>query len=226
MNMINPAAKTMPNAAQTNPEKGLSQAHEKSNKSSPGLVVNVGGVEQQVTKETARIQAQASIIQHLFGDKSNGEQNASKILFQEAIDQINQALETDLGPDAINAEKLAEQGGMDYWSPENTASRIVLGTTAMFEAFKKANPDLEGEAVLDRFLEVVGGGIEKGFKQATELLTGFDVFDGSIKENADKTYQLVQQGLQDFRAQQLEKLANAAEADAAKTSDMDKVAVN
>jgi len=213
MTSINPASKILPSSAQNNSsasannpaQKGLNQAQDKS-AGQAGLVVNVGGVEQQASKETARIQAQASIIQHLFGDKSKGDQNALKILFQEAIDQINQALEADLGPDAISAEKLAEQGGMDYWSPENTAGRIVQGTTAMFEAFKAANPKLEGEAALDRFLEVIGGGIEQGFKQATDMLTGFGVFDGSIKDNAEKTYQLVQQGLQDFRTQQLDKM--------------------
>lgn len=172
----------------------------------PGLVVNVGGVEQQASKETMKIQAQASIIQHLFGEGAPKDQNALKILFQETIDQLNQALEADLGPNAISAEKLAEQGGMDYWSPENTAGRIVQGTTAFFEAYKESNPNLEGEALLDKFLSVIGGGIESGFKDATDMLKGFGVFDGSVKDNAEKTYDLVQQGLQDFRAQQMEKM--------------------
>lgn len=172
----------------------------------PGLVVNVGGVEQQASKETMKIQAQASIIQHLFGEGAPKDQNALKILFQETIDQLNQALEADLGPNAISAEKLAEQGGMDYWSPENTAGRIVQGTTAFFEAYKESNPNLEGEALLDKFLSVIGGGIESGFNDATDMLKGFGVFDGSVKDNAEKTYDLVQQGLQDFRAQQMEKM--------------------
>jgi hypothetical protein len=172
----------------------------------PGLRVEVAGVEQQASKETMKIQAQASIIQHLFGEGAPKDQNALKILFQEAIDQINQALEADLGPNAISAEKLAEQGGMEYWSPENTAGRIVQGTTAFFDAFKESNPDLEGEALLDRFLNVIGGGIESGFEDATDILKGFGVYEGSVKENAEKTYELVQKGLQDFREQQMEKM--------------------
>ncbi|WFE68521.1 DUF5610 domain-containing protein [Thiomicrospira sp. R3] len=172
----------------------------------PGLVVNVGGVEQQASKETMKIQAQASIIQHLFGEGAPRDQNALKILFQETIEQLNQALEADLGPNAISAEKLAEQGGMDYWSAENTAGRIVQGTTAFFEAFKQSNPNLEGVGLLDKFLSVIGGGIESGFKDATDMLKGFGVFDGSVKDNAEKTYDLVQKGLQDFRAQQMEKM--------------------
>jgi hypothetical protein len=172
----------------------------------PGLRVEVAGVEQQASKETMKIQAQASIIQHLFGEGAPKDQNALKILFQEAIDQINQALEADLGPNAISAEKLAEQGGMEYWSPENTAGRIVQGTTAFFDAFKESNPNLEGEALLDRFLNVIGGGIESGFEDATDMLKGFGVYEGSVKDNAEKTYELVQKGLQDFREQQMEKM--------------------
>jgi hypothetical protein len=160
-------------------------------------------LEQAISKETLKTQTQASLIQHLFGEGAPKNENALRILYQETVDKLNEVLAPDLGPNAISAEKLAEQGGMDYWSPENTAARIVQGTTAMFDAFKAANSELEHEAALDRFLEVIGGGIEQGFQQATDMLKGFGVFDGSIKDNADKTYQLVQQGLQDFRTQQL-----------------------
>jgi len=175
----------------------------------PGLVVEVGGIQQQASKETMKIQAQASIIQHLFGEGAPKDQNALKILFQEAIDQINHALEADLGPNAISAEKLAEQGGIDYWSPENTAGRIVQGTTAFFEAYKESNPNFEGEALLDKFLSVIGGGIESGFKDATDILKGFGVYEGTVKDNAEKTYDLVEKGLQEFRAQQMEKMGLA-----------------
>lgn len=197
------------NAYQRNAPTETNNKSQQAQDKQPGLMVEVGGVEQRASKETMKIQAQASIIQHLFGEGAPKDQNALKILFQEAIDQINQALEADLGPNAINAEKLAEQGGMDYWSPENTAGRIVQGTTAFFDAFKKSNPNLEGEALLDRFLNVIGGGIESGFKDATDMLKGFGVFDGSVKDNAEKTYDLVQKGLQDFREQQMEKMGLA-----------------
>lgn len=162
------------------------------------------GQEKMLTKEQQRVETQANLIQHLFGEGAPKNANALKILFQETIDKINEVLTPDLGPEVISAEKLAEQGGIDYWSPENTANRIVQGTVGFFEAYKSANPTLEGEALLDKFLGVIGGGIEDGFEDATNILKGFGVYEGSIKENAEKTFELVQQGLQAFREQQMQ----------------------
>jgi hypothetical protein len=163
-------------------------------------------LEQAISKETLKTQTQASLIQHLFGEGAPKNENALRILYQETVDKLNEVLAPDLGPNAISAEKLAEQGGMEYWSPENTANRIVQGTVGFFEAYKTSNPDLQGEALLDKFLSVIGGGIEKGFEEAGSILKGFGVYDGSVKDNAEKTYELVQKGLQAFREQQMEQM--------------------
>lgn len=172
----------------------------------PSASIEIAGIEQEVSKETLRIQSQASLINHLFGDEKTKDSNALKILYQETIEKLNEVLAPDLGPNAISAEKLAEQGGMEYWSPENTANRIVQGTTGFFEAYKEANPQLSGEALLDKFLDVIGGGIEKGFNDAKDILSGFEVYDGTVKNNAEATYDLVQKGLAAFREQQMEKM--------------------
>ncbi len=163
-------------------------------------------IQQNVSQETLKIQTQASLIQHLFGEGAPKDENALRILFQETVEKLNEVLAPELGPNAISEEKLAEQGGMEYWSPENTANRIVQGTVGFFEAYKTSNPDLQGEALLDKFLSVIGGGIEKGFEEAGSILKGFGVYEGSIKDNAEKTYELVQKGLQDFRQQQMEQM--------------------
>lgn len=162
------------------------------------------GQDKPLTKEQQKVEQQANLIEHLFGKGAPKEANALRILFQETIEKLNEVLAPDLGPDAISAEKLAEQGGMEYWSPENTAGRIVQGTTGFFESYKAANPDLEGEALLDKFLSVIGGGIESGFKDATNILEGFGVYKDSIKDNAEKTHDLVKQGLAAFREQQMQ----------------------
>ena len=162
------------------------------------------GQDKPLTKEQQKVEQQANLIEHLFGKGAPKEANALRILFQETIEKLNEVLAPDLGPNAISAEKLAEQGGMEYWSPENTAGRIVQGTTGFFESYKASNPDLDGEALLDKFLDVIGGGIESGFKDATNILQGFGVYQDSIKDNAEKTYDLVQQGLAAFRQQQMD----------------------
>lgn len=200
---IQPSA-NVTQAYQSNAKLDVQQT--KTDKLTANQTPSEAGLEQNVSKETLKIQTQASLIQHLFGEGASKDQNALRILFQETVDKLNEVLAADLGPNAISAEKLAEQGGMEYWSPENTANRIVQGTVGFFEAFKTSNPGLEGEALLDKFLNVIGGGINKGFEEAGSILKGFGVYEGSIKDNAEKTYELVQKGLQTFREQQMEQM--------------------
>lgn len=160
------------------------------------------------TSSELKTAQQASLIAHLFGDGQSTNENSLKLTYQAAIEQLNEVLSAELnlteGAAApISEEALKQQGGMEYWTPENTAKRIVDGSTAFFSAFQAANPDLEGKALVDRFIEVVGGGVTKGFEEAKGLLGDLDVLEGSIADNIEKTYTLVQEGFQNFRNQYL-----------------------
>jgi len=116
------------------------------------------------------------------------------VLLQSAIEHLNEVLESDLGPNAI--QKAADDG-IDV-SPEATAQRIVDLSTGFFEAFKEQHPGEDEAVLLERFVEIIGGGIDQGFKEAREILDGLQVLEGDIATNIDKTYDLVQQGLQEF----------------------------
>lgn len=172
--------------------------------------------EAQATKSTLRQERQADIVAHLFGDKEAAPGNAVRITFQEAIEQLNKILQKELNlgeKDAlpISEGKLKSQGGINYWSPENTAKRIVDNSVAFLSAYQQANPELEGEALIDRFLEVMGGGVDQGFEQARGILGDLEVLEGDIKSNVDQTYELVQQGFADYKAQFMKNL-NGGEA--------------
>ncbi len=166
---------------------------------------------------TMKTEQQTSLIAHLFGDGESANESSLKLTFQAAIEKLNEVLSAEFGlaEDAtapISQEALKQQGGMEYWTPENTAQRIVDGSTAFFTAFQAANPDLEGEALVDRFIDVVGGGVTQGFEEAKGLLGDMKVLEGSIADNIDKTYALVQEGFQNFRNQYLG-LSNVADID-------------
>ncbi|WP_051640680.1 DUF5610 domain-containing protein [Thiomicrorhabdus sp. Milos-T2] len=158
---------------------------------------------------TIRNERQASLVAHLFGNGQAAESQSLKLTYQAAIDKINKVLmadkpttedaETDTAP--ISEEALKSQGGMEYWTPENTAKRIVSGATAFLPGFQAIHPELEGEALMDKFLDVVGGGLTQGFDEAKGLLGDLDVLKGDIADNVDSTYQLVQDGLQNFKNQ-------------------------
>lgn len=163
----------------------------------------------QANQMTIRNERQASLVAHLFGNGQSAENQSLKLTYQAAIEKLNEVLMAEMpqaengetAPTPISEETLKAQGGMEYWTPENTAKRIVEGATAFLAGFQNTHPELEGEALMDKFLEVVGGGLTQGFDEAKNLLGDLDVLKGDIADNIEKTYQLVQDGLQNFKNQ-------------------------
>lgn len=151
-----------------------------------------------------KFEQQASIVANLFGTEQVATQSSLQISLQSAIEEVNKQLRIDLGLDAsaadpVSNEALAEQGGMDYWTPENTAQRIVQGTTAFLSGFQNAHPELQGEELINRFIEVIGQGISDGFSQAKGFLGDLSVLSEEIEGNINQTYDFVQQGLENFK---------------------------
>ncbi len=121
------------------------------------------------------------------------------LLYSAAIDAINQRLAPSLGENALQR---GVDEGLDV-SPEATADRIVSLTTAMFSRYQDSNPEMSFADQVERFVEIIAGGIEQGFDEARDILDGLGVLEGAIASNIDATYALVEQGLQDFSARQL-----------------------
>jgi len=63
------------------------------------------------------------------------------------------------------------------------------------------DPDESDAAVQEKFMAVIGEGIDRGFSEAKTILSGLNVLQGSIADNIDQTYSLVQDGLKAFKAQ-------------------------
>lgn len=122
------------------------------------------------------------------------------LLLKTAIDKINEALTPELGEDAIQQ---AVDSGLDV-SPEATAERIVSLSTAFYSAFKEQNPNDDESSSLDNFLNTIGGGIDKGFEQAREVLESLKVLEGDVASNINETYDLVQDKLAAFKAMIME----------------------
>ena len=117
------------------------------------------------------------------------------LLFKTALEGINEALKGQLGDNAVQN---AYASGTDF-SPQATADRIVKMSTGFFEQYKANHADLSVEDALNSFSDLIGGGIDKGFKEARDILGGLKVLDqGNIASNIDDTYKLVQEGLKAF----------------------------
>lgn len=163
--------------------------------------------------DRTKLQLNASIMQASLNVSIGSENEPLALLYKTAITNINEALKAQYGDDAI--QNAASQDN----SAEATASRIVSLSTGFFDAFKKQNPGMDDDAALTKFMDTISGGMEKGFKEARDILGGLKVLGGDIAGNIDKTYELVQKGYADFIAAHSSKKDDAAKPDAAKPAD-------
>lgn len=151
----------------------------------------------KVKHNSARESTNVQIMQTLDKSQLSAKDRPLSLLYQAAITKINEQLEPTQGRNAIQH---AMDTGLDV-SPKATADRIVSQATGFYAAYQLQHPNEQEEELVQRFLGVIGAGIEQGFAEAREILDGLKVLEGDIAENIDQTYQLVQQGLEEFRQQ-------------------------
>ncbi|AZG74546.1 DUF5610 domain-containing protein [Shewanella livingstonensis] len=129
------------------------------------------------------------------GDKSMA------LLYRAAIEAINEELAPTLGENSVQK---SVDSGVDY-SPEATADRIVSFATKFFSTHQQQNKSMGLDEQVDSFMLKIGGAIDQGFKEASDILSGLKVLEGDIAAGVDKTYELIQQGLAQFRQDKLPK---------------------
>ena len=145
------------------------------------------------TRNDAKKALNAAIIQSSI-DVSSASSSPQGLVLKAALEGINDALKASMGDNAIQN---TYDSGLDV-SPEATADRIVSLSTAFFDAYKGQNPNLSEEEALTKFIDVISGGIDTGFGEARDILSGLSVLEGDIATNIDSTYDLVQEKLQAF----------------------------
>ncbi|MBS3954879.1 MAG: DUF5610 domain-containing protein [Methylomicrobium sp.] len=116
------------------------------------------------------------------------------LIYKAALEGINAELKAEFGDDALQK---AYDEGIDV-SPEATADRIVKFGTAFFEQYRANHSELSDEDAMGQFVQLIGGGIDKGFSEAKDILKGLQVLEGNVADNIDKTYELVHVGLKAF----------------------------
>lgn len=116
------------------------------------------------------------------------------LLLKTALQGINESLK-EMGVESSVEE--AYDSGIDF-TPEATAERIVSFSTQFLGAYRQQHPEMDEQESLSSFMEVISQGIDQGFGEAKDILGDLKVLEGDIATNIDKTYQLVQEGLQAF----------------------------
>ncbi|MDR7121222.1 DUF5610 domain-containing protein [Rheinheimera soli] len=148
--------------------------------------------------ESSRMNKQklnATIMENQLKLSTGDDDNSMKLLYKTALEGINSELEAEFGPNA--AEKI-KNSGVDT-SPQATADRIVGFATAFYQKFSEQNPDMPEEERLDKFIALVGGGVDKGFEDARGILDGLGVLKGKVADDIDSTYSLIKDGFAKFR---------------------------
>ena len=145
--------------------------------------------------EYVRNQYKLNILESAMSVSIQAGNDSQALLFRTAIDRINEVLGVSEGPNAL--QKAAGQDN----SPEATAARILSFTTGLYAAYAATRPDDDPEQVASDFVDVIRSGFEKGFNEAKDILKGLNVLNGEVEAGINKTYQLVQKGMDDFLAQ-------------------------
>ncbi|MDX5406765.1 MAG: DUF5610 domain-containing protein [Chromatiaceae bacterium] len=160
-------------------------------------------------KEQARQTQNTAILKANEQVSLRSNNDSLSLLYKTALEGINAELEPVMGEKA--AQKIYDSG-IDT-SPEATAERIVAFATGFYGRYKELNPDKSEEENLNNFLSIIGGGIDKGFADAKDILKGLKVYEGEVESGVDKTYSLVLQGLNSFREKMLEFADNNQDTD-------------
>lgn len=144
------------------------------------------------TAARARGELNVSIVQASLTVAIGAGNDSLALLYKSAITSINEELKADFGDNALQNAL-----GQDN-TPEGTAGRIVSLSTAFYGAYLQQNKLEDNADSRKAFVDTIRSGVERGFKEARDILQGLKVLEGDIATNIDKTYDLVQQGLDAF----------------------------
>lgn len=128
--------------------------------------------------------------------------NSMALLYRTAIDNINEQLAPEFGPNALQAAMQQDN------SPEGTADRILSLSTAFFDSYASQHPNKDPEDVARHFVDIMRGGFEKGYNEAASILKGLGVLEegGLVATEISKTFELVQKGYDNFLQTKLDAL--------------------
>lgn len=121
------------------------------------------------------------------------------------VDKINELLKAKV-PDGVQSLN------PDDVTPEATADKIVQGATAFFDVFAKQNPNLEGEELLNKFVETISGGIQTGYDDASSTLEALGAFEvDGVKSGIEETKKLIGEKLEAWKNYKREQMGLVSE---------------
>lgn len=189
-----------PNTTFSQDVRSLAKAQDKKENGPMGQQVSdlahekkIGEVQEPISVSNKKMLNAAIIESTLKFNNTVGDKPLS-LLLKTALQGINEALK---GSGVDSSVEDAYESGIDF-SSEATAERIVSFSTQLLGSYREQHPEMDEEESLTSFVDIISGGIEQGFSEAKDILGSLKVLEGDISNNIDKTYELVQEGLQSF----------------------------
>ncbi len=169
-------------------------------------------INNQTTKPSAselsaenRRQLNQTILDNQLSLSLQSDNKAMNLLYRAISDAVEKRMAGQAPQDQENNAEATTETGLNKTysnedtSPQATADRIVSFATNFYQAFREQNPELNDEDGLEQFMQEIGKGIDQGFADARDILTGLKKLEGKVADDIDETYSLIQKGLQDFR---------------------------
>lgn len=152
-----------------------------------------------------RRQLNQTILDNQLSLSLQSDNKAMNLLYRAISDAVEKRMAGQAPQNANDSTEAAAETGLNKTysnedtSPQATADRIVSFATNFYQAFREQNPELNDADGLEQFMQEIGKGIDQGFADARDILTGLKKLEGKVADDIDETYNLIQQGLQDFR---------------------------
>jgi hypothetical protein len=117
---------------------------------------------------------------------------AMGVVFERAMDKLRSVVS-----DARQALGMADNAQIDT-SPDATGNRIADFALGAFDKWRTQHKDLADDVARKQFADFIGGAVQQGIEEARGILGALNALSNDVSSNIDKTWNTVQQRLNDF----------------------------
>ena len=155
--------------------------------------------EQKPTTASLRSSFNAQIIEASLKVSIQVGDNPQGLLFRTSLESIYESIggfKSNINPDYKMPSM--NDSNNPYATPEGTANVILSFSLGLYAQYSQSHQGEDEAAMATNFIELIRGGFEKGYGEAVDILESLSVFNGDIKTDIEKTWELVQKGYDDW----------------------------
>lgn len=136
-----------------------------------------------------------------FGQQKLSAAESQNIVYERAMEKLRGVV------NQARADLNIPEGVIIDPSPDATAQRILGFALNFFNKYAEKHGLNDDEAGRQQFADFIGGAIGQGIDEARGILDALSALDSNVSSNIDKTAEAIQQGLNDFVKNGLQRTA-------------------